>query len=402
MYILSEQQIEYILSDIKVRGVEIEDLQLNLLDHICCIIEYELEPSGNFENFYQKTIPRFFKKELKEIEEETTLLLTFKNYYAMKRTMNTVGIIASIGIVLGAIFKFQHWPGAAILLILGVGLISFVFLPIMLTLKLRETTEKRNKAIIIIGCIVSILFALATVFKIQHWPYGNVLMGTALLGLLFVFVPIYLFTGLRNPENKVNTIVTTILIIAGSGLIMSLSTVRAQGKPVLDAVDNMQVRMIENVKKLNEQNAATHTLLQGALPADVNHYLVVSKNVQKYIGQLKTNMLMFVERLPADVAATQTPNNIDDVVLVTSFMLGLDYSGKEGNIVELKAKLAELNTSLSQLNDVKKAGWTMSVTVDNDDFHFAPFGYVYMQLTELQHEIANTDKQVLVYYKAKL
>ncbi len=63
MYILSEQQIDFILNDIKIRGVEMEDLQLNLLDHICCIVEYELEPGGNFEHFYQKTIPRFFKKD---------------------------------------------------------------------------------------------------------------------------------------------------------------------------------------------------------------------------------------------------------------------------------------------------------------------------------------------------
>ena len=43
MYALSDQQIDFILNDIKIRGVETEDLQLNLLDHICCIIECELE-----------------------------------------------------------------------------------------------------------------------------------------------------------------------------------------------------------------------------------------------------------------------------------------------------------------------------------------------------------------------
>ena len=43
MYNLSEQQIEYILNDIRRNGVEMEDLQLNLLDHICCIIEQNLK-----------------------------------------------------------------------------------------------------------------------------------------------------------------------------------------------------------------------------------------------------------------------------------------------------------------------------------------------------------------------
>ena len=43
MYLLSDKQIDHILSDIRRRGVEMEDLQYNLLDHICCILEQELE-----------------------------------------------------------------------------------------------------------------------------------------------------------------------------------------------------------------------------------------------------------------------------------------------------------------------------------------------------------------------
>jgi hypothetical protein len=76
MYTLTDEQIDFILTDIKQRGVEMEDLQLNLLDHICCIIEQDLSPGSDFESFYRKTIPRFFKKELREIEEETLYLLT--------------------------------------------------------------------------------------------------------------------------------------------------------------------------------------------------------------------------------------------------------------------------------------------------------------------------------------
>lgn len=85
MYRVSDEQVEFILNDIKQRGVEMEDLQLNLLDHICCILEQELTEEQNFETTYQKVIKQFFKHELWEIEEETILLLKYKNYYKMKR-----------------------------------------------------------------------------------------------------------------------------------------------------------------------------------------------------------------------------------------------------------------------------------------------------------------------------
>ncbi|MBP7245269.1 MAG: hypothetical protein KBA99_08200, partial [Bacteroidia bacterium] len=76
MYCLSEKQIDFILDDIRRNGVELEDLQSNLLDHICCIIELELEENGDFEQFYFSTIKKFYKNELREIEEETISLLT--------------------------------------------------------------------------------------------------------------------------------------------------------------------------------------------------------------------------------------------------------------------------------------------------------------------------------------
>ncbi len=96
MYRVSDEQIEFILNDIKHRGVEMEDLQLNLLDHICCILEQELTEKEDFETTYQRTIKQFFKHELWEIEEETIFLLKYKNYYKMKRLLYIL-LFLSIG-----------------------------------------------------------------------------------------------------------------------------------------------------------------------------------------------------------------------------------------------------------------------------------------------------------------
>lgn len=96
MYRVSEEQIEFILDDIKKRGIEMEDLQLNLLDHICCILEKDLNETDDFNEKYNKTIKQFFKTELSEIEEETKLLTRFKNYYQMKRFLYIL-LVLSIG-----------------------------------------------------------------------------------------------------------------------------------------------------------------------------------------------------------------------------------------------------------------------------------------------------------------
>jgi hypothetical protein len=400
MYILSEKQIDYILNDIKVRGVEMEDLQLNLLDHVCCIIEYELEPGGNFETFYHQTIPRFFKNELKEIEEETTLLLTFKHYYAMKKTMNTVGMIASIGIVLGAIFRFQHWPGANVMLLLGVILFSFVFLPIIFTLKLRESKERRDKLVLFVGCSVAILFIIGSLFKLLHWPGANVLLGSAAVCLFFVFVPMYLFTGLRNADTKVNTIVNTVLIIAGSGLLISLSTNRIIPQGAIEGMRNSNIRIMEKIKKVEQQNTLAYN---DSLPADIKYYLTESKLAKEYVQRMKTNLIMAVEHVDGEKAAVMDAKdviNLDNQTIAIYYMLGPDLTGKDGNLKNLQEKLSFLQDKLLKLKDADKNNWELNVNVTADDFKYVPAGAAINQFAEIEYEIVNMDRLLLAYYRA--
>jgi hypothetical protein len=222
MYQLSDKQLDFILNDIRARGVEMESLQNDLLDHICCVIENNLEANGNFEDFYQKTIHTFYKHELWEIEEETISVLTFKNFYVMKKLMIISGVISATLLSLGLIFKFMFWPGASLFVVLGILGASFIFLPLMFTLRIKEKQNFKDKFILGIGSLVCILISLHVLFKVMHWPLWNEMGILAMLLLLVVFLPIYFFTGIRNPESKVNTIVSTVLIILGCGLVFTL------------------------------------------------------------------------------------------------------------------------------------------------------------------------------------
>lgn len=222
MYKLSDKQIDFILDDIKTRGIEMESLQLSILDHVCCIIEEHLEENGDFENFYKKTIASFYKDALWEIEEETINLLIYKNYYTMKKTMIISGIFSAVSLSTGIIFKFLYWPGAAAFIVLGILAASLIFLPLMFTIKAKEKQTVKDKFIIITGAFVSILTSLSILFKIMHWPYANIMGICSILIMIFIFLPIYFFTGIRNPETKINTITSSVLIILGCGLLLTL------------------------------------------------------------------------------------------------------------------------------------------------------------------------------------
>jgi hypothetical protein len=222
MYQLKDQHIDFILNDISARGVTIEDLQYNLLDHICCVIENNLEENGDFESFYNRTVQTFFKHNLKEIEEETISLIIFKNYYTMKKAMIISGTISTALLSMGLILKLMHWPGASIGILLGIVTLSLVFLPLMFLLKIKEKQNMKDKLTIGIGAFAGILISLGILFKIMHWPYANIMMSSSLAILMLLFLPFYFFSGIRNPETKVNTIVSSILLVSASGLLLTL------------------------------------------------------------------------------------------------------------------------------------------------------------------------------------
>ncbi len=288
MYCLNEKQIDFILDDIRRNGVELEDLQSNLLDHICCIIEQELEENGDFEQFYFSTIKKFYKNELREIEEETISLLTFKNYYVMKKTMLVSGVISASLLTLGIILKFLHMPGAAVGIVLGIGGMSFVFLPLLFLLKIKEQKETKNKVLIGLGTFAGILMTLGILFKIMFWPGANMMALTSLLILLFVFLPVYFFTGFRNPETKVNTVVSSILILTGCGLFLTL--VRSPAGSKLMGIQMtkdylINEKILENEKRLLMQSAAANSLVLQNKPE--------VKNLNQLCEDIKQKIVFF-------------------------------------------------------------------------------------------------------------
>ena len=267
MYHLSEQQIDYIFNDISARGVEMESLQQNLLDHVCCIIENNLEENGDFESFYQKTIKTFYKDALWEIEEETLLLLTYKNYYTMKKIMINSGIAAATFFIIGSFFKFMHWPGASVLILAGMAIGALLYLPLLFLFKKNETTESRSKLVLAIGTINGILFCTYTLFKIFHWPYASNLWFITLGLFSFVFIPLYFFNGVKNPANKVNTITTTLILIIVAGVFF-LQTSLKSSKQVYVAKTQNYLQEQELIKRL--QNIKNDSAQQNIELANVS------------------------------------------------------------------------------------------------------------------------------------
>ncbi len=265
---ISDEELDFIINDIKANGVVIEDLQNNLLDHICCIIEHEMPVNEDFYKFYRQILPRFFKKELKELQVETENLLTFKNYYAMRNTLKITGIVSALFTILGATLKVFHLPGASISIILGGVLFSLVFLPLMIVLKFKDEEKQVDKIVLSFGFLIAMIAFTGVLFKLMHWPFANIMMISGSAAFVFAYVPLYYFTRVRRPEIRFNTTINAVLMMACGGLMFALMNLgfsqkmktkealilefNHSNKEIIQNLDSLMTINPDNTKNLKE------------------------------------------------------------------------------------------------------------------------------------------------------
>lgn len=357
MYHISDKQIDFILDDIRRRGIEMEDLQLNLLDHVCCIIEQNLSHDGDFEDFYKQTIPKFCKSELWEIEEETILLLTYKNYYTMKKAMILGGNIslalialgtalkifhwpgASISLllgfiilcfvffpaalylnynsakkglginlsaftggtslILGVLFKVMHWPGASILLIVGWTILLALFIPLLLISKLKENIPAKEKRIYTLGAFALILFELATLFKIMHWPGAGPLLIVGSFLLVGGFIPLYTNMKVKanamSPGQFVFVITLSMYAIVLTSLLAMNVSKHVFERILCDEADDSKIIHYFEKKKERLLSQLTNDSTQLVQFENKKHVVESSAEIKNLIRDIRIDLVEHVE-----------------------------------------------------------------------------------------------------------
>ncbi|MBA3682702.1 MAG: hypothetical protein H0W73_16305 [Bacteroidetes bacterium] len=398
MYSLSDKQIDFILNDIGARGVKMEDLQLNLLDHVCCIIEQNLETDGDFEKFYHTTIKTFYKDALWEIEEETINLLIFKNYYVMKKIMILSGTVSAILMSTGIFFKFLHWPGASMFLVLGIVISSLIFLPLLFTLKAKEKQSVKDKAIVGIATFSGILISLAVLFRIMHWPGANMMGLLFVVIMVAVYIPLYFFSGIKNPDSKVNTIVTSILMVMGCGLFLTLVNSRPYIQEYSALVSNSYLQnSYESFSDENEQLFASLTNDSAANVKSIKVLHSKSDSLCNSIEKLKLDLLNATEGDNAQKVNYDHYGRLENYDVPTFSLFSEDLSPK-ADLMQLKQNLVALNdyckevlnfnsSKIIDVTDGSNKRPDGNATWEVRYFYKTPLNNVLRNLTQLQINI---------------
>jgi uncharacterized protein with PQ loop repeat len=212
---LSLHHIDQISRDISRQEITFSHLLEDLIDHVCCDVENEMQNGFDFTEAYHRVKQKMGSRRLKEIQEETLYEVDTKYRY-MKNTMKISGVAGTVLFGFAALFKIQHWPGAGYMMPLGALILAFVFLPSALSVLWKETHNRKRLFLFISAFFAGMLLIFGILFKIQHWPFaGAILTLAALSGILF-FIPALALSRLSDQENKAKR---PVYILGAAGIV---------------------------------------------------------------------------------------------------------------------------------------------------------------------------------------
>lgn len=395
MYKVTDEQIDFILGNIKANGVTIEDLQYNLLDHICCIIEDEMPEGEDFYKFYGNIMPRFFDKELKEIEQETNNLLTFKNYYAMKNTLKISGIISSILTIFGAIFKVMHWPGAGMLIVLGGLSFSLIFLPLMIVLKFKDEESKISKWVFSFGFLLAMGAATGTIFKIMHWPFANILMLGSVTLFVFAYVPLYYITQIRQAESKFNTTINAVLMMACGGMLFAMFNLRPSSA-LQESVSASYTFMNNNAMELVAENEML--IASVSSQENVNQFHQTSKKLFEDIEATKLLLISKAEDVSQEEAKKMTLLDMQRANDGNINRNNFDDAKGEHSFESLSKSIEAYN---AQVKTIYPTQADKVIAIDELQLTNTILSVLLHELSQIQLQIATTENSYLNAVSAK-
>jgi len=198
---LSLHHIDQISHDIGREEITFSHLLEDLIDHVCCDVENEMQNGLSFSEAYRKVKQKMGSRRLKEIQEETLYAVDTK-YRFMKNTMKISGVAGTVLFGFAALFKIQHWPLAGALMTLGALVLAFIFLPSALSVLWKETHNRKRLFLVFSAFFAGMLFIFGTLFKIQHWPMAGALLTLAALSGILFFIPALALSRLSDQENK--------------------------------------------------------------------------------------------------------------------------------------------------------------------------------------------------------
>ncbi|HPS83818.1 MAG TPA: hypothetical protein PLA88_05850 [Bacteroidales bacterium] len=131
----------------------------------------------------------------------------------MKKFIYISGVVLVNLFVIGTVCKLLHFPGANVFILTGLVLFIAALLPMALINNYRSNGKEKG-ALYIAAYLTSALVLIAAMFKIFHWPGAGYLMIIATPLPFALYLPVFLYHNRKHePKQSLNFIGVMLLLV---------------------------------------------------------------------------------------------------------------------------------------------------------------------------------------------
>ncbi|MGM0408963.1 MAG: hypothetical protein ACQERU_13365 [Bacteroidota bacterium] len=252
----------------------------------------------------------------------------------MKKTIYISGVIIANLLVIGCIFKVNHWPGAGVALTLSLLLLCFWFLPVALINHYKGQKIKTAKWLYIAAFISFFMVFISALFKIQHWHGAGLLLLIGVPIPFLLYLPVFIFHSVKNKEQSpVNftAIILGLIFIAVLGVLLSIN--------VSNDVLFHGIALTKSNEKVIDYYQFVNNKVAGQSNKEIQEFVNESDRICDLIHQAKKDLLIYSDNahintdLGQEEFAMDKLNNVDSKTMSQYVLIW-----REGAIVPVLEK----------------------------------------------------------------
>jgi hypothetical protein len=154
----------------------------------------------------------------------------------MKNKIYTLGLVLTLVVFLGVLFKMLHWPVAGVLLTLGIFLLVFIFLPLALISNFKASENKGNRFLYIVTWITCLIVFTAMLFKIMHWPGAGYALLVSLPFPFVIYLPVFIAVTSKNKNFNIYNMVAVLFLLVLISAISGLLSLNVSKERIIDSL----------------------------------------------------------------------------------------------------------------------------------------------------------------------
>lgn len=312
----------------------------------------------------------------------------------MKKLIYISGIVSANMMLLGSMFKVQHWPGAGVLLTLSIFILCFIFLPLALISSYKNSSPRKYGLLYVVTYIVFFIVFAGALFKVQHWPGAAILLVFGVPLPFVLFLPVYL---IQTRKDKNYSMVNFMGIMFGMTFVAVFSALLSLN------VSRSILLNFQNQFYYN-QNLVSNIYSEKESVSDQSLVSQKSNELCAFIESMKNEMLLASENNPKEILNSEV-KQLDNTGITSYVLLNNDQNN---SLNELKTKITSFKQAVissdkadSDLKELANTLFDVSNSEENqlpwENKEFIDFKLIIVidALTRLESNVKFVERELL-------